>query len=527
MIETLTEEIRDQVQEETDNLLLGWKDPDTGERHEGVLSDPYLYRAIINGIPLRGGRWGGQAKVVRAVEDNIDQRTGAMIIHRSSRQTGKNEVSATIHNRALVRYAHADRPETIIKTAPTFLPQVEYSIRRLDELLETDGLIGPHAKWTANHRRVSVGKASILFLTAKKGGSVVGASASLLLDVDEAHLIDMKKYQMDFLPMTASTNAPIMLSGIAGFKEDLLYQQLVWAREHTPDLVFEFPASYWAERWPPFAKHYYGQVAKWGADHPLIKISYDLEDIDSLGRFLSTAQVMGMLNSEHKRQFAPTPGKEYIALIDIGGEEIEGLALEKAERMLEDDDSGKAVDSTALWIAEIDRSNTEHGWPRILLRDLKVWRGGNMQYTPAGGIGQQEVILNLLNMWAPRGVVVDSVGIGYQMSRFFRARYSKGKMIPYKASTRTVTEDLYSFLGMVNNDRIKMWINDSSQEYQVAVTQFNRTQSTIFGTEDNVQMKISKTSERKHIDILKALTYVARAIDTCGMAFKSEPDYGK
>ena len=52
-----------------------------------------------------------------------------------------------------------------------------------------------------------------MFLSAHEQSNVVGATADLLLEVDEAQDVDEEKFAKEFLPMAAAQNATIVLYG--------------------------------------------------------------------------------------------------------------------------------------------------------------------------------------------------------------------------------------------------------------------------------------------------------------------------
>ena len=54
---------------------------------------------------------------------------------------------------------------------------------------------------------ITLGRASIAFFSAEPGANVVGATASLLLECDEAQDVHPDKWEKEFRPMGATTNA--------------------------------------------------------------------------------------------------------------------------------------------------------------------------------------------------------------------------------------------------------------------------------------------------------------------------------
>jgi hypothetical protein len=128
-----------------------------------------------------------QEHAARAVMRSVLRRDGRTITVQIARQGGKNELSAQLEMFLLAMLG--DRGD-IIKCAPTFHPQLLISIRRLLHRLQQAGVPGA----SAGRGEVRVGGARILFLSAAAGASVVGHTAGLLLEVDEAQDVDPEIY---------------------------------------------------------------------------------------------------------------------------------------------------------------------------------------------------------------------------------------------------------------------------------------------------------------------------------------------
>jgi hypothetical protein len=125
------------------------------------------------------------------------------------RQAGKNEVSALVEAFLLFRYQRAGG--SIVKTAPTFRPQLAISARRLERMLAGRLTRG---RWRRRGGyQYELGRASCTLLSAQPAAQVVGATASLLLEGDEAQDLDLDKWDRELVPMAATGNAPRVLYG--------------------------------------------------------------------------------------------------------------------------------------------------------------------------------------------------------------------------------------------------------------------------------------------------------------------------
>jgi hypothetical protein len=123
-----------------------------------------------------------QQQIVEAVTDSIRNGRGLTFSVEIARQGGKNELSAWLEIGLLM--AFRKMPANIIKCAPTFEPQAMISLRRLCDRLDMVGFSGHYAV-EAGHI-VRFGLARAIFLSAEASANVVGNTADLLLEVDEA-----------------------------------------------------------------------------------------------------------------------------------------------------------------------------------------------------------------------------------------------------------------------------------------------------------------------------------------------------
>ncbi len=458
-----------------------------------ALSDVEFHRSALYNMPL----FAPQIEAIQLVEKHIHEKTGKVITIRSARQTMKNECSGMICVRALAYYK--DKGGTYIRTAPTWRPQILNSKQRIEKFLKRDPLINKDYQ-SRDGFILQHGEAQILLLSSDKGANVVGSTASIVLDIDEAHKVDKGKFEEDFGPMAAYHNVPIIMWGVAADKQDLLYEYVQHNRQHNPELNLNYPASIWCELMPRYAKHYEERVRKLGADHPVILTQYDLVDVDTLGGYLKSAQIASLLDSEHIRYFAPKDGRTYMVTIDIAGE----------SETEEDNPQAKsqgAKDSTVAFVFEIDSNDMKNDYPACRLVDIHWWTGKSLSDDSSGLPGQQSSLLRLLKLWRPQVTVVDSRGIGEQMAKYL-AKHHTG-VITYAADSGSVSQDCYGLLALINNERLKIFRNDDSAEYSELCRQLTYCRYEIRGHD---KMRLLKPGRNVHIDMAKSLTYLYRGL---------------
>ena len=136
-----------------------------------------------------------------------------------ARQAGKNETQAQIEAYLLNLFQRLPGAQ-IVKASPTFKPQTINSLMRLVTMLNNPWNLGQWKKEQGYIVRLDQARA--LFFSAEPSANVVGATASVLLQCDEAQDVDPAKWQKDFMPMVASTNATRVLWGTAWTSQTLL-----------------------------------------------------------------------------------------------------------------------------------------------------------------------------------------------------------------------------------------------------------------------------------------------------------------
>ena len=131
-----------------------------------------------------------QVEIGRAVMDSVLNERGLTFSVEIARQGGKNELSAQMEVLLLAMFAA--KGGNLVKGAPTFDPQVRISMTRLKERLGQAGLGG---LWSAEAGgAVRLGRVRQLFLSAEPSSNVVGATAHVLIEMDEAQDVDRDKF---------------------------------------------------------------------------------------------------------------------------------------------------------------------------------------------------------------------------------------------------------------------------------------------------------------------------------------------
>lgn len=435
-----------------------------------------------------------QLQVVRRVERAVADRKGETLAILMARQTGKNEMNAFLEARMLAIFSSVTG-SVWIRTAPTYRPQIVNSKLRLEKMLRADPLTAGRVRNREGYI-VQHGAAQVQFLSAASSANVIGATASIALSVDEAHKIDRGKFEEDFGPFTASTNAPTILWGVAADKLDLLNEYREKARG--TDRLLEFPAEMWCELSPAYRAHYESRVRKLGADHPVILTQYRLIPVEAMGSYLNAAQRASLFSGEHPRLEAPRAGFSYVVVVDIGGEselDVEDRQVREAE---------PTRDSTMAHIAEIDPAAGDEPYPLARVVASYWWTGRpHMDVLPD--------LVATCRHWNVVGGAIDARGVGEAVAMAVGREFPSVQ--PYKASAADVSEDCYDLQARLNVGRVKFWRADpaADPERREMDAQARHTRYEIRAHE---LMRIVKPGSALHIDGIKALTYLHRALES-------------
>ena len=231
------------------------------------LADIRNFSRLVLKRPLRAY----QLAPADAILDSILHGKGHTFAVMMSRQAGKNELSAQLEAYLLNLYRR--KGGGLVKASPTYRPQTLNSILRLCDRMDNP--------WNRNQYRkregfiVELGNARAFFFSAEPNANVVGATASILLEADEAQDIRPDKWDRDFTPMGASTNVTTVFYGTAWTSQTFLattiaYLEQQQARDHTR-YVFQVTADQVAAELPAYGDFVARQVARLGRNHPLIK----------------------------------------------------------------------------------------------------------------------------------------------------------------------------------------------------------------------------------------------------------------
>jgi hypothetical protein len=379
-----------------------------------------------------------QLEPAEAIIDSILNHRGLTFVIIISRQAGKDELLANLIAYLMNLYAH--REVGIVVANPTYKPQTLNFIVRLENRLKANLLTQSFWKKRSDYMRL-IGKATTSLLSGDKDSNVVGATASLLLVINEAQDITPGKFDKDFAPMTASTNATKIIVGTQWTSNTLLAREEDAARaaERADGIrrVFLYTAEAVRKVNKPYGQFVDGEIAKLGRLHPLVKTQYFCERIDAIAGMFN-ARRLALMQGDQAEQTEPIPGHVYCFLLDVAGQDEAVLELEGM--------TNPGRDKTTLTIIDVDLSNMAMLQAPTYRAVKRVdWQGTN-HVDIFGGI------CSLVDTWGPLYIVEDATGAGEGLAGMLARRYST-RFIPFKFTAQSKSELGYGYIAIIESGR--------------------------------------------------------------------------
>jgi hypothetical protein len=373
-----------------------------------------------------------QREAFAAVLSSVLAGRGGSYSIEVARQGGKNELSARLELTLL--YLNRDRDVTSIKAAPTFRPQAQISMDRLWERAVDAGLGSRVVRENSNSIRL--GRARQLFLSADGASNVVGHTADLLLEIDEAQDVDIERFDKAFGPMAAANAATTVFYGTAwddaGLLERARQAHLRQDRADGRRRHFEYDWRVVADCNPAYGAYVLGERDRLGAEHPIFLTQYCLRPLPGSGRLFSPTQLV-LLAGGHARLDAPLPGETYVAGLDVAGEAI--------------DASREGHDATVLTIGRVTQDGTEN--------TVEVVR--HYAWTGAEHGAVQAAVLAALREWRVQRVAVDATGIGEPLASALSRSLGASHVQALKLTADSKSRLGYGLLTAVNTGRLRLY----------------------------------------------------------------------
>jgi hypothetical protein len=379
-----------------------------------------------------------QREVAAAVLESVKRRQGLSFSVEIARQGGKNEVSARIELLVLARCRRM--AVTSIKAAPTFNPQALISLRRLWRAAQRSGLNASREGGNC----IRVGAARQLFLSAEPPSNVVGHTADLLLEVDEAQDVDIDKFDKELQPMAAASGATTVFYGTAWDDANLLERarQAHLAAESRDGIRrhFEYDWTAVAACNPVYGRFVQAQEARLGAEHPMFLTQYCLRTLPGAGRLLGANQLT-LLGGAHVALDGPAAGETYVAGLDVAGEAGDG---------------GGSHDATVLTIGRVVPPEEARGESSVEVVKHYAWTG-----VPHASL--HRTLVALMNEWRVARVAVDATGIGEPVAAFLARALGASRVESLKLTADSKSKLGYALLAAANGGRLRLYAGGSAE----------------------------------------------------------------
>ena len=404
-----------------------------------------------------------QQEVAKTVLDSVQNHRGLTISVEIARQGGKNELSA--HLELLLLTLYMARGGNLIKCSPTFKPQTIISMARLKDRLDDFGFDGLYRSQMGYI--IQLGEARAIFLSAEESSSVVGHTADILLEIDESQDVAKEKYNKEFRPMGSSTNVTCIHYGTtwddSTLLEEIKQNNLELEKIDGIKRHFRYDWQEIARYNQDYGRYVIQEKERLGEDHPLFRTQYALLPIKGGGGFLSRNQIAQMLGSHQRLRSPDKAGALYIAGVDLAGEATPEMSLLQRA----DNDEGRSQDSTVITIAQVDMANK---LPVLRIVEQYQWTGiAHSQLYP-------QMVQILKNIWNCHRIAIDATGIGQPVASFLRKELGS-RVIPFTFTQKSKSELGFELLSCVNSNRIKLYQQDGSKEYQETMFQLERAKA--------------------------------------------------
>ncbi len=424
---------------------------DTARRSTGLVRDIGSFSRDVVGLPLHAY----QAEPLRAIIDSVFHGRGREFLLVFPRQSGKNEAVAQLLTYLLVLYQR--QGGQIVYGA--IGDGIGRGLRRLEERLDTP-LTRGHWRRGGRPTRVTLGRASVVFVSSHPRAASRGETADRLLVIDEAQDQDGDHIEAVFTPMRAAHNATAVYLGTVRRTTDFLWtkkaqlEQLT-AADGLPRVFLVAPEAVAAEN-AAYGAFLAEQVRRYGRRHPIVAAEYFLEPIDGAGGLFAPWR-LAFMRGRHNRLPDPLPGETYVAAIDLAGQDeataTPGAALRNPGR-----------DYTVVTLFRVADPAEGDGGPVYEAVDVFVDHGSRHFQSAPGQPRLADKLLTYLRRWQPAHTIIDASGVGQGLADWLSDRLGANRVTAFALGGAATKARLGSdFLALIDTGRFRYWAGDEDE----------------------------------------------------------------
>lgn len=312
------------------------------------------------------------------------------------RQSGKTETLSTL----AIWLASTFPGIRIGYYAPTFKQAIDIMMLRTKSYLSMDYFKGmfeinrgnmvvfkPMPEVQNPFNQTNIGGSLLGASSADISSKIEGATWDLLL-LDESQDIDRRVIDVSLMPMLTATQGTLVMAGTP-FSIDCGFYDTIQAikDKRLPGKNYHIDYKIVSKFYPEYQTIVDRAIAKTGIDSVSFQTQYGVQWVGGLGLFFDYARYEQLGNKELSLLYYPIDGQVYVAGLDIGGSS---------------QSSAHEEDSTVLTFSQLTTDE------KIRLAAIYRWKGENHNDV-------RREIYELLKMWRPVGISIDTTGIGQNM----------------------------------------------------------------------------------------------------------------
>jgi len=370
------------------------------EKVKRVFRSISLFSQLVIGFPLRQY----QIDPADAVIESCVHNRGIEFLWVFPRQSGKDEAVAQMLAYLLSMFHRTEAQ--MIHVYPTQM-QTATGVTRLERRL--DNILTRSYSWSKNRpKRIGVERSQCYFFSGHEQSRAEGATANLLLVVNEVQDCDEVVIERRFTPMRASTNASALFVGTVRTTSDYLWRvktrlEKLEAKDGIKRVWFVSPGEVGKENMF-YQQFVHNQILMKGRQHPSVKSELFNEPVDTAAGLFPDRR-LALMRGRHVRQAGPSQGEVYVAMLDVGGQD------EAATEAFSDlDNPGR--DYTVLTICRVNLDGASSVGPTYEVVDVFTDQGSRHFQSFPGKPSLFDRLLALLDHWRPVATVVDMSGVG-------------------------------------------------------------------------------------------------------------------